>query len=418
MATELTELADNVRKYRRRAGMSQEELAHAAGVSPGTVRKVEQGGTVRMETLHTLARALEVTTAMLLAPDAPHPVRNTEDRNRVNLIELRAALTPPVGLADAGGEAGEEEPNVRRFRRAVHDGAVLYHSDSYKSVASQLPGLLRDANSAVAYYDSGEEHRQALLARAEALQLAGRYLTQVRQYDLGYTALAGAITDARRAADTLSAASGVIGMCWLLLRQGRLDEAETLAAQTADTIEPRLSRATTDECAAWGWLALRAAAAAGRNNRPQEARHYHRMATTAASAVGREHTGSFFRHWTTFGPLTVGMKGVEDAMVVGDARTVVRRAGEDALSPKAWKSTGRPSDDNWNRHRMDVARAHARTGDLTAAMDELSGVRRASPQWLRHQHVAAETMQEILKKRKRTLTAEMRDMASYLGVVG
>ncbi|MFJ3927545.1 helix-turn-helix transcriptional regulator, partial [Streptomyces sp. NPDC090022] len=47
-----TELADNVRKYRRRAGLSQEELAHAAGVSPGTVRKVEQGGTVRMETLH------------------------------------------------------------------------------------------------------------------------------------------------------------------------------------------------------------------------------------------------------------------------------------------------------------------------------------------------------------------------------
>ncbi|MEV7941600.1 helix-turn-helix domain-containing protein [Kitasatospora sp. NPDC088264] len=28
----ITELADNVRKYRRRAGMSQEELAHAAGV--------------------------------------------------------------------------------------------------------------------------------------------------------------------------------------------------------------------------------------------------------------------------------------------------------------------------------------------------------------------------------------------------
>ncbi|WP_181010403.1 hypothetical protein [Streptomyces sp. SM14] len=171
--------------------------------------------------------------------------------------------------------------------KAVH---AQYHSGSYKSVASQLPGLLRDANSAVAHYDNGEDHRQALLARAEALQLAGRYLTQVRQYDLGHTALAGAITDARRAADTLTAASGVIGMCWLLLRQGRLDEAEALAAQTADMIEPRLYRATPDECAAWGWLALRTAAATGRNNRPQEARHYHRVATTAASAVGRELT--------------------------------------------------------------------------------------------------------------------------------
>ncbi|MER6769645.1 hypothetical protein ABT389_07770 [Streptomyces bacillaris] len=246
----------------------------------------------------------------------------------------------------------------------------------------------------------------------------GRYLTQVRQYDLAYTALSHAITDARRTGDTLTAASGVIGMCWLLLRQGRLDEAEQLATQTADVIEPRLSRATPDECAAWGWLALRAAAAAGRNNRPQEARHYHRVATTAAAAVGREHTGSFFRHWTTFGPLTVGMKGVEDAMILGDARTVVRKSSEDAMSPKAWKHTGRPSDDNWNRHRLDVARAHTRTGDLTTAMDELAGVRHASPEWLRHQRMAAETMQEILKKRKRTLTADMREMADHLGAVG
>jgi DNA-binding transcriptional regulator YhcF (GntR family) len=37
-----------------------------------------------------------------------------------------------------------------------------------------------------------------------------------------------AATAHRRTGDTLTAASGVIGMCWLLLRQGRLDEAEHL----------------------------------------------------------------------------------------------------------------------------------------------------------------------------------------------
>lgn len=63
------ELADNVRKYRRRAEMSQEELAHTAGVSPGIARKVEQGGTVRMEPPHTLARALGATSGPLHTPD-------------------------------------------------------------------------------------------------------------------------------------------------------------------------------------------------------------------------------------------------------------------------------------------------------------------------------------------------------------
>ncbi|WP_308403759.1 hypothetical protein [Streptomyces rhizoryzae] len=48
----------------------------------------------------------------------------------------------------------------------------------------------------------------------------------------------------------------------------------------------------------------------------------------------------------------------------------------------------------------------------------LAGVRHASPEWLRHQRMAAETMQEILKKPKRTLTADMREMADHLGVVG
>ncbi|OKI45502.1 hypothetical protein AMK15_36135 [Streptomyces sp. MJM1172] len=79
---------------------------------------------------------------------------------------------------------------------------------------------------------------------------------------------------------------------------------------------------------------------------------------------------------------------------------------------------GRPSTNDGNRFTLDVARAHTRTGDLSAAMDELTRARSAAPEWMRHQNMAAETMQEILGKRKRTLTTEMHEMASYLGVVG
>jgi transcriptional regulator with XRE-family HTH domain len=414
----MTELADNVRRYRRRAGMSQEELAHAAGVSAGTVRKAEQGGTLRMETLHTLARALGVTTATLLAPDAPEPVGRTEDPNRVNLIQLRAALTPAVGLVTPDPEAGDEEPNLRSFRRMLQDARVLYFSDSYASVAAQLPGLLRDADRAVAYYGSGDEHRQALLARAEALRLAGTYLTQVRQYDIAYTALRDAITDARQAGDLLTAGSGVGGMCWLLVRQGRLDEAEKIAAQSMDVVEPKITGAEPDRYAVWGGLAMEAAAAAARNNRPDQAKEYRKAAKVAATAVGTAHR-NISRHWSVFGPVTAAMKALEDSMVVGDARTVVRKAGEqEELAPAAWKRLGRPSTNDGNRFTLDMACAHTRTGDLSAAMEELARAREAAPQWMRHQSMAAETMQEILGKRKRTLTGEMREMAAYLGVVG
>ncbi|NUK09336.1 helix-turn-helix domain-containing protein [Streptomyces lunaelactis] len=414
----VSELAENVRKYRRRAGMSQEELAHAAGVSPGTVRKAEQGGTVRMETLYTLARALGVTTASLMASDAPEPVGRSEEPNRVNLIQLRVALTPAVGLVDPDADVVGEEPNLRIFRRTLQDARVLYFSDSYASVAAQLPGLLRDAAQAVAYYDSGDEHRQALLARAEVLRLAGTYLTQVRQYDIAYTALRDAIADARQAGDLLTAGSGVGGMCWLLVRQGRLDEAEKIAAQSMDAVEPKITGAEPDHYAVWGGLAMEAAAAAARNNRPDEAKEYRKAAKVAATAIGAAHR-NISRHWSVFGPVTAAMKALEDSMVIGDARAVVRKAGEqEELSPMAWKRLGKPSANDGNRFTLDVARAHTRTGDLSAAMDELTRARQAAPQWMRHQNMAAETMQEILGKRKRTLTTEMREMAAYLGVVG
>ncbi|MFG2561352.1 transcriptional regulator [Streptomyces sp. NPDC048496] len=295
---------------------------------------------------------------------------------------------------------------------------MLYFSDSYKSVAAQLPGLLRDAAQAVAYYDSGDEYRQALLARAEALRLAGTYLTQVRQYDIAYAAVRGAIMDARQAGDMLAAGSGVGCMCWLLVRQGRLDEAERVAARSMDAVEPKITGAEPDHYAVWGGLAMEAAAAAARNNRPDEAKEYRQAARVVATAVGTAHR-NVSRHWSVFGPVTVAVKALEDSLVIGDARAVVRKAGEqEELSPKAWKRLGRPSTNDGNRFTLDVARAHTRTGDLSAAMDELTRVREAAPQWLRHQNGAAETMQEILGKRKRTLTTEMREMADYLGVIG
>ena len=56
------------------------------------------------------------------------------------------------------------------------------------------------------------------------------------------------------------------------MRQGRFGEVEALCVASADAIEPRMSRATPGQLAAWGRLLVRAAAAAARNNRPEEAR--------------------------------------------------------------------------------------------------------------------------------------------------
>jgi hypothetical protein len=268
---------------------------------------------------HALARALDVRTSELFEPSSPGPVRIT-DTEKINLMSLRQAISLAITLT--GGprlpdEVGEE-PDLARLRSTVAAAARAYHHDRYADMASLLPELIRSARAAVEFHASGPEHAQALGIRSEVLQVAGRYLTQIRVYDLAHMALRDAVVDAVQAGDRLNAASAIIGQAWILLRQGRLDEAEDLAIATADEIEPRFSQATCEHLAAWGWLLLRASAAASRNNKPDLAADMIGLARAAGTAIGAEVIDDL-RGWGTFGPLTVELKAIENVMVTGKA---------------------------------------------------------------------------------------------------
>lgn len=406
------DLGENVRKHRRTAGLSQEGLAHEAGLSLSVVRKVEQGGNVRTETLHMLARAMGVSTSSLFATEAPKPVVGDE-ANRRYLAELRKALMPPVGLSATLSDPGNAG-DLSVLRRNIEDGHALYQADRYDSVAKMLPSLLRSSEASVATLE-GEERQRAMVVRSKALLLVGKYLTQVRQYDMAYHALSEGIRLAREAGQTLTTATGVNGMCWLLLRQDRFDESERLASITAAEMEPRISESSPAQLAVWGELWLRVAAATVRNNRPDVAREARRMAGTAASALDREFI-EFGRNWGKFGPITAELKAVEDFSIIGDFRAVLRRADDGLLSKKAIRNYGKPSTPNWGRHRLDVAKAHVALGSHQDAMSELNHLRHDSGEWLRHQPMARYVMSDLLKTRKRTLTQEMRDMAAHLSV--
>lgn len=137
------------------------------------------------------------------------------------------------------------------------------------------------------------------------------------------------------------------------------------------------------------------------------------MAGTAATAVGVEHTDRSV-HWGSFGPVTAHLKTLEDFAVVGDHRGLLRGVEH---TPKP--ITGPPPGPNTqNRHRLDIALAQAHVGDYGEAMTEMRTVLQAAPEWVRHQSLARDVVRLILKKRKRTLTTDMRELADHLGVTG
>ncbi len=99
-----------IRQARRRAGLSQEELAKASGVSPATVVQVELGHRrPQGRTLRKLAAALGVEVAELIeeedaapkaqsrpSPEAPEDA--TEEERREELRKIRELLTDAHGL--------------------------------------------------------------------------------------------------------------------------------------------------------------------------------------------------------------------------------------------------------------------------------------------------------------------------------
>ncbi|WP_405656323.1 helix-turn-helix domain-containing protein [Streptomyces sp. RK9] len=383
----MSSVGDRLRELRKRADLTQRELAKASGVSFRTVENLEQGrgGTPRLETLRKLAAPLRTTTSYLQGDraEAGDPDADTVER----WADVRSVLMgpPPVLGPD------DVPPTVAGVQTLVRDMTPLFSGDQFAELSTVLPPLLREAELL------GAEGRRV---RVRLLQLAGWLMVQTRQFEAAEVALSRALDGS---ADRLEGAATVTTQCWLLLRQGRLSAARELAVRWADELEPRMSRATPDELSAWGWALLRLSAASVRDERPGDADDALRLAHAAAVALGREHApgGDFLR---AFGPITVALKRAENASVVQRPDEVLRLS---ALVPVGGR---RPTSNNWNRHLLDVANAEVELRNYGRAVEKLTEIRNNSPEWLPNQRFARDILGKVVRKRRR-LTPEIRELA-------
>ncbi|GAB3977712.1 hypothetical protein GCM10029978_068230 [Actinoallomurus acanthiterrae] len=403
-------IADRIRELRRRRGMSQEELAEASGLSVAVIRKIEQGGNVRMETLHKIARALGVVTVTFVAPTSPEPTEASVDE--LVLAEMRSAIHPPISLTGHPifGTTEVGAPDLGQLRRAVRYVAAAYHADRYDDLAGTMPALVRSAHHHVEVFDAGNDHQEALQLRADITGLAGRYLIQVRAHDLALIALHTSLRDAIEVGDIPLAAAAVSSQAWAMLRQGRLGEVERLCVRTADEIEPKMSTATPDQLSTWGWLLVRAAAAASRNNRPREAREYAAVARTAGARLEREHEDLAGHH--NFGPVSAAVMGPEIEILADQPDAALR------LASQIPRDAGRANTSTWNRHLLDLANAHVSTGNTDKATEIMTSLRRQHPEWMRYQQYARDVVRDILGKRPRMPNEDQRQLAEFMNVEG
>jgi transcriptional regulator with XRE-family HTH domain len=383
-------------KARRGKLYSQRELAEKAGVSIDTIRNLEQGKrrTAAIGTLHRIAHALDIDVAELLAKATPLP----SDDPRAGVVAMRRVLTSVDDLLGDVADTGEPT-TLEETRRATNYAWGSYWAGKYDQLGALLPHAIIGAR-ATEHAAPSADRADAVDLLAQLYQVAGCTLVHLGQPDSAWLALRAALAAAERGQDELRAATLRGSLAWLLLTQGRYEEACRVAVQGAAAIDP-VGEASLPHLSVWGSLLLTAATAAGRERRERAAADFLAEARVAANRIAVDRND----YETAFGPSQVTMQTVDVHVVTehySAALTTARQMPRDNTLPLAARS----------RHLADVAFSQTRLGQRDRAIDTLLTVETAAPDWMRHQSLPRQTIAELLERER---PSRLRELAMRVG---
>ncbi|RNG30425.1 helix-turn-helix domain-containing protein [Streptomyces botrytidirepellens] len=396
-------IGDRLGELRRYLDVTQEGLAERSGVHVDTIRKLEQNirQSARLSTLRALARALDTELDRLLG----QPTVTTELPDDGGLIALRDAIQDISVLPGVPADGLDEEPpSAEVWMNQVRAATSLYWKGRYSRLAGSLPLVLRDGR-AVARETTGSLVEQVWKQLALAYQLAASLTTQAGHPDWAFEAVAKQLDAAQRASDPLMEGMGVSTLSWVLLRQGRWEEAQLVAERKADALEPPMRGGTSAQYAVYGNLLVAAATPAARRDRKDDADQFLNFAEAAAVRSGPVRV-----YGTAFSPVDVKTQIVNVAL-----------AGNEPDPAKALEAAADVRHELIRRpvhlaaHRLDVAQARYQTGDDEGALETLLEVEADQPEWIRYQALARATVLEMREEEQRRNT-RLRGLAARLGV--
>ncbi|MFJ9374452.1 helix-turn-helix domain-containing protein [Streptomyces sp. NPDC101455] len=394
----MTTIGDRIRSLREFRDLTQEQLADRAGVSVDTVRMLEQNRrqTARIDTIRNLARALDVQLERLVG-QATVTQQLSDDGG---LIALRDAIQDYGHLPGIPTDDDlEDPPGEDAWAESVNAATRLYWGGGYSDLSGILPLLLRDGRATVRQTPTERAWRQLALA----YQLAACLSAQAGHPDWAYTAVEKQLVAAERASDPLMEGMGVSTLSWVLLRQGRWEQAQDIAVRKADELEPSF-KANRNELAVYGNLLVAAACPAARRNQHDDA-----FAMLARAEGAATISGPVKAYGSAFSVVDVRTQKVNTALA-GEARPedALRFAGDVRV-----EDISRPV--HSAAYRVDVAQAQYQTGDWDGALATLLEVEEDQPEWIKFQALAAVTVREMLESERRR-SSPLRSLAARLGV--
>ncbi|MFI0941248.1 helix-turn-helix domain-containing protein [Streptomyces sp. NPDC021020] len=397
-------LGRTLRRLRRLADLTQEELAERSGVSVDVVRQLEQRRkhSARLPTLHALANGLGVELTTLLGD--PPGVTASGESDGPRFVAVRRAVMPALW----GPQPAPVGPDfsLDALRSRIAEAWTQYHDAEFDAVMKVLPDLIAESRSASASGDD-DERAAGCSALGKALQLAGHVAVRMGKTDLALAGLERAVEAAQRSADPLLLPMLVNSIAWTYQRQGRLEDALAVALYAADAMKAADLTVTADGLKVWGGLTMSAATSAARSGDYERAAAMMAAAEKEAARVTKLPEGGDNRMVSVFSPSSVRIERVRLAVQYGhpaDALALAKGMRLSKDTPPSWRT--------WLL--LDVSRAHADVGDAAGAVKTLESLRRVAPAWMQHHTLAVAIVRDLWSLPNHP--PGLRPLAEFLGV--
>jgi len=405
-------LGERVAYYRRRRGLSQVVAAQLMGRSEEWLSQVERGARAldRLSVIVQLAGVLGVEPVKLLGkPFLDSMPARTARRTTVpdHMPAIRRALTRYEAIDRLlDGSRREQPPDLADLRRRIAQAKGYSQTERWSALAPITPGLLDDAHAAVRMYD-GRRRQAAYGLLALAYHVTSGMLDRVGEVDLPWIAAERAMAAADRADDPLLGPVCAWRLAVVLRHAGRIEESRDVPLAAADALRSSLPDAGPARDSVYGALLLKGAVGASTLADATGVRDLMREADSVAARTGDRND-----YWFAFGPTNLAIHRVWLAVEMDDPIDALIRSEDVRLEELPPALAERRSS-----HLITIAWAyHLRRRD-DDALNTLREVREVAPEQLLFTGRVREMLRLMLKKERRSIRADLREMADFVGVL-
>ena len=286
----------------RRRGLTRQIFADRLGKSVSWVDKIRNGDRQldRLSVLRQIAIVLDIPLGTLIDPDQAEELQRCPDEREIDAI--RHALRRYDVITNVFRPNGDvlPEPDLAALERQVRYGWMAFQASNYQAIGDMLPGLIRDAQSAVWQLD-GHSERRAKAWLAWTYQLTAEAAFKLADAQLGWVAADRGIQLAEQTEDPALIGNSARRVAHALSETAQSPDAVHLVRSAADRLAPRLSQADPAFVSAYGMLLLKGSIAAAKLHRGADVRDLQAEALRVAAMVD----DGCNDHWSAFGMTNV-----------------------------------------------------------------------------------------------------------------